>query len=270
MDITLLNLSPDTFNEVALKMPMKDVWILCSSSVSLQDKCNSSGFWSKQLRLRYPGILVSENPRQQFMEIAQYLEEHGTDGTTWFVQVSTNPSATFRAGTSVCDMDLNIKTLFQIPDEEYNIPDQYQGNIFTEDDWEESWKKLNRWVYAPTTDWDIQSTVGIAKSQSTVVPGQKVWIAMAFNEDYMSHVGIFDTLDDADNYLIRIVDEYYRMELPSIRQDMINNPLDEMLALEYNLMKSNRHKSTIKTNHCWYYPSDKYPARTFRVIEHVI
>ena len=267
----LHELSRDTFNELAHKLSMKDLWKLCSSSPQLKLKCNYSDFWINQLNFRYPRLVISQNPRQQFLDISIYIEQIGIPGNTWFIQVSNNPSYNLQPDISPCDSDIKIDIMIPTTADDYTEPDSYSGNVNIYIDMEENLEAINRWIYVLEDEYfDIIGTVGFAKSESPVIPGQRVWVAVAFNEDYMSHVAIWDSVGAAQDYLISIVELYYNIERPKLKHDMLVYPLDEMLAFSYQQLNNDKYIQFIRNNNCWYYPSDKYPARTFRIVEHVM
>ena len=134
----------------------------------------------------------------------------------------------------------------QVPDSEYKETTHYSSNVESE-------------------NWEDGTSIVIAKSETPVIPGQKIWIATSWNEDYLSSGMVFDSLERAKKYLIKQVEIWYDFDRKNAIKDLEifqDSDLEEMVRVS----KSDEHIKSIEKKGCWNY----FDARAFRIFEHTI
>lgn len=233
--------SRDIFNLISYNLSMEDVWNQCQTD--LKRKCNDD-FWKKQINYRFPRLNVPGNPKKHFGNIIGFLKKHG--GKTWYIEFSEQLVEVLQKGFDPCVYDkIKISVMKQVPDSEYKEMGYYESNV----------------EYEKCQD----RTCVIAKSETPVIPGQKIWIATSWNEDYLSSGMVFDSLERAKKYLIKQVEIWYDSDRKHAIQDLKrfqDSDLEEMVRVS----KTDEHIKSIEKKGCWNY----FDARAFRIFEHTI
>jgi hypothetical protein len=247
--------SRDIFNLIAYKLPMEDVWNECQSSKILKNKCDDD-FWKRQLRYRFPRITIRDNPKKQFGEIIGFLKTFG--GKTWLIKFSENLviSSVYK-DINPCDyQEIKIDKMFQVDDEIYYETNNYESNIY---------KYIGSLV--PEDDWE---SAVIAKAKSPIVPGQKVWIATGWNEDFLAFGMIFDSLEGAKKYLIENIEKTLEEDIVYAKSDAENFPGDIFIQENWKeiseAVELKPYIKEINEKGCFHY----WNARAFRIFEHTL
>jgi len=232
--------SRDIFNMIVYNLSMEDVW---NVSQVLRKKCDDD-FWKRQLRYRFPRLKISNNLKKQFGNIIGFLKKLG--GKTWFIKFSENLLDSFYKNSDPYNYtEIKIVEMKQVPDNLYQ-PTSYCSNVECE-----TWN----------LDWKECEAVIISKSETPVIPGQKIWIATGWNEDYLNFGMILDSLETAKKYLIenaKII----------IENDISESKHLEILQEDLKLAKlaKENYISAIEEKGCFHYSRD----RAFRIFEHII
>ena len=153
----------------------------------------------------------------------------------------------FQKGFDPCAYEkIKISVMKQVHDSEYKEMDFYTSNVDH--------------IKCP------DRTCVIAKSGTPVIPGQKIWIATSWNEDYLSSGMILDSLKEAKKYLIKQVEIWYEVDLKNAIHDLNIQAGDPELEEVVRVSKTNEHILSIEKKGCWYY----FNSRIFRIFEHTI
>ena len=263
MNIT--DLSADAFNKLALDLSMKEVWRLCSVP-TIRKKCTDN-FYRNQLNNRFNNLdqkLDQNEPREIFKTIAEYIETHGS--RYWFIQTNYNPVVNLVEGIDPCKTnDLIAEKIVPVSTKDY------RGSI---KNFERIWGSKTTWYdtnvskyYAKAKGWisdsgEVSDKIYIASSKNIVYPGDKVYIALAFNEDMLNYAEIFTNLKEAQDKSIEQVERFYEIERPNFIHDY-NNSGDPNLLAVIQLTQSDYHIRALKELGCWHWLN----ARAFKIIE---